>query len=83
MRIVVVLPLPFGPRKPKMWPTGTSIEKSWMTRRAPRVLLKPLTLIARGSPATARQLTGAEARVTSTGWPGRSASGRRGLASIR
>ena len=33
IRIVVVLPLPFGPKKPKIWPRSTRIAKSSTTAR--------------------------------------------------
>ena len=84
MRMVVVLPLPFGPRKPKMWPAGTSIEKFSMTRRCPSVLARPRTLIASSSDAMARASARGRRRERHVDrLPGRSAVGCRGLASTR
>src|SRR5262245_9783008 len=35
IRMVVVLPAPFGPRKPTISPFATSKERSWMMVRVP------------------------------------------------
>jgi len=35
IRIVVVLPAPFGPRKPTMAPFSTEKDTSWMAAREP------------------------------------------------
>ena len=35
IRIVVVLPAPFGPRKPTIWPFSTVKETSWMAGTGP------------------------------------------------
>src|ERR1700722_12054553 len=47
MRRVVVLPEPFGPRKPQMWPASTWIATSRTTWCAPKLLLRSWTSIAR------------------------------------
>src|SRR5580693_9252066 len=43
MRMVVVLPEPFGPRKPKIVPRLTCIERSRTTTRPPNDLVSPCT----------------------------------------
>src|SRR5690242_6153432 len=50
MRIVVVLPLPLGPRKPQMRPRATRIDTSSTTLRPPKLLVSPLTSMT-ASPA--------------------------------
>jgi hypothetical protein len=46
MRIVVVLPLPFGPRKPQMRPRATRSATSSTTVRRSKRLVRPRTSIA-------------------------------------
>ena len=46
MRIVVVLPEPFGPTKPQIVPSGTSNEACETAMRSPYFLLKSVTEIA-------------------------------------
>src|SRR5579871_419885 len=49
MRMVVVLPEPFGPRKPQTSPSGTAMS-TWSTATlAPKRLVSPFTSIARGA----------------------------------
>ena len=43
MRMVVVLPEPLGPRKPKIVPRLTCIERSRTTTRPPNDLVSPCT----------------------------------------
>src|SRR5271167_3280615 len=43
MRMVVVLPEPLGPRKPKMVPRLTCIDRSRTTFRPPNDLVRPCT----------------------------------------
>src|SRR5579871_3525846 len=45
MRMVVVLPAPFGPRKPTIWPFGTSKEMPSTARLCAYLLVRPLTVI--------------------------------------
>src|SRR4051794_19930322 len=41
MRISVVLPAPFGPRKPNATPAGTCSSTSWTAVRSPKRLVSP------------------------------------------
>ena len=70
MRMVVVLPLPFGPRKPQIWPRSTWMLTWSTTVRGPKRLTRPRTSI-----------TGLIAGCTSTGWPGLSVTPAAGQAS--
>src|SRR5690242_9646003 len=45
MRMVVVLPAPFGPRKPTIWPFWTSNEMSSTAVLRAYLLVRPLTVI--------------------------------------
>src|ERR1051326_2930549 len=45
MRIVVVLPAPFGPRKPTIWPFWTSNEMSSTATLRAYLLVRLLTVI--------------------------------------
>src|SRR4051812_7470418 len=49
IRIVVVLPAPFGPRKPVTVPGSRAKDTSSTTVRLPYCLVSPLTLIISGS----------------------------------
>src|SRR6185369_8731715 len=49
MRIEVVLPLPLGPRKPKISPSRTCNARSFTTCLSPKCLLMPLTSMTRGA----------------------------------
>ena len=64
MRMKVVLPLPFGPRNPKISPVRTCSAMSFTTVVAPKRFVIPRTSIARSSAI----IYGANS--TSTGWPG-------------
>jgi len=44
--MVVVLPEPFGPRKPKIWPRGTSKSIASTAVNVPKRLVSPRTEIA-------------------------------------
>src|SRR5512144_3040951 len=46
MRIEVVLPLPLGPRKPRISPRFTRSDKSFTTSLSPKCLFSPRTSIA-------------------------------------
>src|ERR1035438_476279 len=48
MRMEVVLPLPLGPRKPKISPCFTCRERSFTTCLSPKCLLMPATSMASG-----------------------------------
>ena len=79
MRMVVVLPEPFGPRKPTISPSATFIDTWSTTVLAPKRLTRPDDLdgvhrIGRYFPA---------ARPTSTICPGCSEASPSGRASIR
>ena len=50
VRTVVVLPAPFGPRKPNISARSTSNDTFWKAIRSPKCLLRPLTESA-GAPA--------------------------------
>ena len=52
IRIVVVLPAPFGPRKPVTVPGSSSNETSSTTVRSPYFLVSPLTVIMVASDST-------------------------------
>ena len=54
MRMVVVLPEPLGPRKPKIVPRLTCIDRSRTTTRPPNDLVRPFT-----SMTTSRAASGA------------------------
>ena len=56
MRIVVVLPAPLGPRKPKTSPCSTAIVTSSMPRSAAVELGQPLGLDRRHEPILAKEL---------------------------
>ena len=43
MRMVVVLPLPFGPRKPRISPRRTDSDTPSTTVRSPKRLVSPRT----------------------------------------
>src|SRR5687768_10311055 len=49
IRMKVVLPLPFGPRKPKISPARTCREISSTTVRSPKRFVIPCTSMARSS----------------------------------
>src|SRR5664280_2907178 len=49
MRIVVDLPAPFGPRKPKIWPLGTSKLKRFTAMKLPNRFSRPFTTTAMSS----------------------------------
>ena len=63
-RIDVVLPLPFGPRKPKISPRSTRNERSTTTCLVPKLLLRPWTSMT----APGRRFV--HFNVTLTGCPG-------------
>jgi hypothetical protein len=52
MRIVVVLPLPFGPRKPKISPLGTSKSTASTAVKSPKRFVSPRTSMAAGAAPT-------------------------------
>ena len=52
MRIIVVLPAPLGPRKPKALPRGTRKSTLSMAARSPKRLVNPDVWIA--GPAASR-----------------------------
>src|SRR6185312_9965219 len=52
-RMLVVLPLPLGPRKPKISPRSTRMETSFTTCFAPKDLLSPRTSMTAGLALTA------------------------------
>ena len=45
IRMVVVLPAPLGPRRPKIWPVGMSTVKSSMAWIGPKCLESPVQVI--------------------------------------
>src|SRR5271170_2154000 len=53
VRIIVVLPAPLGPRKPKALPLGTCRSTPSSAVRAPKRLVSPAVSIARVLPGTA------------------------------
>ena len=53
MRMVVVLPEPLGPRKPKIVPRFTCMERSRTTCRPPKDLVRPCTSMTISGVATA------------------------------
>ena len=50
MRMVVVLPLPLGPRKPQIWPRSTCMLTWSTTVRLPKRLTRPRTSMAGAHP---------------------------------
>src|SRR3981081_1335686 len=55
MRMVVVLPAPLGPTKPKISPPGTLKSTSWRATRPPYLLCRPSTAIIGCSPVVEHQ----------------------------
>src|SRR5829696_5876952 len=70
IRIVVVLPAPFGPRKPVTVPGSSVNETSSTTVRSPYFLVSPLTVIMVASVATGLSGLGARQRREAP-WPRR------------
>ncbi len=65
MRMVVVLPLPFGPRNPKISPRRTRMETLFTTCLSPKVLVQALHVDGVLGIGGCRHCS-----VTSSGWPG-------------
>ena len=64
MRMVVVLPLPLGPRKPKISPRRHLESRSWTTALVAEALVQPADVDGQ------RRRRGHRATWTSSGWPG-------------
>ncbi len=77
--MVVVLPAPFGPRKPVTVPGSSSNETSSTTVRSPYFLVGPLTVIAGVSsdrPAWSRERHSRPGTVRRIGRPARTATAK-------
>src|SRR3569833_154602 len=69
IRKVVVLPEPFGPRKPVMRPSSTLMVRSLATRLSPKLLFRPSTSMARRLGASSPWPSSLRASATSAALP--------------
>src|SRR3569832_1642686 len=69
IRKVVVLPEPFGPRKPVMRPSSTLMVRSLTTRLSPKLLFRPSTSMARRLGASSPWPSSLRASATSAALP--------------
>src|SRR5262245_18159707 len=65
IRIVVVLPAPFGPRNPQRLPRGTSRSRPRTAWTFPKVLETPRTLMTASVTSTFRPASGAQPSAVS------------------